>query len=432
MQSIRAQVRRAAILCLVSAPLIAQNWISVGIKGGVPLTDSFADRSYQLSVPVVVRNPFGTVPFSPPSSLVVPIHTYSSSKNFVIGPTLEVRLPFGFSVESDALYRPLNLSVQQSSSGFGGFLLGTPSSLNSNDFDSWEFPILAKYRLPTPVIKPYLEAGPSFRVIASSAPQHLSTKGVSAGIGVEIKVLRFGLSPEFRYTHWGSDTGNANPYSASLHQNQVEFLVGLATMAGPNPAAHARPTRHLFSIGVKGGIPFTDSFVTDKITFVKTPSFSCGDFNSGLPCTIPIPTIQTYRASKTYLIGPMVEVHLPLGFSVEGDALYHPIDSLPPPATSGSHNNSWEFPIVGKYRFSTPFVRPYLEAGPTFRALSSTLDSYWSNTGITAGIGVEGKILKLHIAPEVRFVHWGNDSGNAYPFYASKRNQAQFLVGIAY
>ena len=38
----------------------------------------------------------------------------------------------------------------------------------------------------------------------------------------------------------------------------------------------------------------------------------------------------------------------------------------------------------------------------------------------------------MRIAPDVRFVHWGKDGGNAYPFYASRRNQAEFLVGLSY
>src|SRR5690349_9692221 len=35
------------------------------------------------------------------------------SRSFVVGPTLEIALPFGLSAEVDALYRPLNLKTQQ-------------------------------------------------------------------------------------------------------------------------------------------------------------------------------------------------------------------------------------------------------------------------------------------------------------------------------
>src|SRR5579863_3806404 len=68
-----------------------QHLLSFGIKGGVPLTDAFADSS-PLQVDVIV-------------------HSFSASKNYVIGPMAELNLPFGFSVEADALYRPLNLTI---------------------------------------------------------------------------------------------------------------------------------------------------------------------------------------------------------------------------------------------------------------------------------------------------------------------------------
>ncbi len=87
---------------------------------------------------------------------------------------------------------------------------------------------------------------------------------------------------------------------------------------------------------------------------------------------------------------------------------------------------------MGKYKFPFPFARPYLEAGPKFRAASSSYGHYLANAGATAGLGVEGSLWRMHIAPEVRFVHWGHDAADAGPFYQSKRNQAQFLLGLSY
>jgi hypothetical protein len=130
-----------------------------------------------------------------------------------------------------------------------------------------------------------------------------------------------------------------------------------------------------------------------------------------------------------------MEVHLPLHLSLEADALYGPL-SL---ATPGSQwflpsiqtYDSWSFPIVGKYRFHAPFVKPYLEAGPTFRTASSPIGHYLSKTGVTTGVGVEAMAWKIHLSPEVRFVHWGADAPDAAMFYGSRRNQAQFLLGVS-
>jgi hypothetical protein len=77
-------------------------------------------------------------------------------------------------------------------------------------------------------------------------------------------------------------------------------------------------------------------------------------------------------------------------------------------------------------------VKPYFEAGPTFRTASSTINHYLAKTGVTAGVGVEATAWKIHLSPEVRFVRWGADASEAGMFYASRRNQAQFMVGVSY
>src|SRR5713226_3919477 len=103
----------------------SQRLISFGVKGGVPLTDALSQ---------------------------------SRSKNYVIGPMVELKLPLGFAIEADALYRPLNLTIL------------SIFAANVDNVGSVEFPILAKYHfLHTPVVKPYAEAGPIFRHVGSEA-----------------------------------------------------------------------------------------------------------------------------------------------------------------------------------------------------------------------------------------------------------------------
>lgn len=210
-----------------------------------------------------------------------------------------------------------------------------------------------------------------------------------------------------------------------------------------------------------------DAFAVHQVTLVTTPVIiRTGDFlplppgqsfatqlpippvipSQLFPTQLPFPPVagsRSFRASRNYLIGPTVEVHLPLGLSVEADALYRPVSQagLPLPSLPGfqwfappvAHDYScWEFPVLGKYRLNTPFVKPFLGVGPSFRALASPLNHYWSKAGITAGLGVEGELLHLRIAPEVRYTHWGKDSGGARFLFASERNQAEFLVGLAF
>jgi hypothetical protein len=147
----------ALVLLLPALPGFAQNWISVGVKAGVPLTDAFADRTFNFTA-ARIQTPFGL----PPTIEEETFRTYSGSRNFLIGPTLELQLPLGLSVETDALYRRLSVNILETTSlsGFANFLLDTVAL--SSRINSWEFPVLAKYRLPFPVVKPYLEAGRVF------------------------------------------------------------------------------------------------------------------------------------------------------------------------------------------------------------------------------------------------------------------------------
>lgn len=131
-------------------------------------------------------------------------------------------LPFGLSVEADALYRPPNIKLEQSTSlvsRIGVLSLGT--TIFSDDVNSWEFPILAKYRLPVPIIRPYLEAGPCFRAVSASLAKDISGTGVAAGI--EANLRRFRIAPEIRYTHWATDGAYPMLVHATSTPNQIEL-----------------------------------------------------------------------------------------------------------------------------------------------------------------------------------------------------------------
>jgi hypothetical protein len=193
----------AGVLCCQVA--FAQHSFSFGVKGGFPLTDPLSDDTFH-SVDVVT-------------------HAFSASKNYVIGPMVELNLPFGLAVEADALYRPLNLTTETQ-------LVSSPSLVHrlSADASSMEFPILLKaHFLHAPIVKPYVEAGPIFRYVASKV-QYLSNSGFALGAGVDVKVLLVRIAPELRYSHWGSDSASAlvNVSLPPSNKNQVEFLIGLS------------------------------------------------------------------------------------------------------------------------------------------------------------------------------------------------------------
>jgi hypothetical protein len=178
-----------------------------------------------------------------------------------------------------------------------------------------------------------------------------------------------------------------------------------------------------FSVGIRGGVPFTGALTDLTTNGVDVVSRSFSDSNQ-------------------YIVGPMVELHLPFGLSVEADALYRPLNlttetQIVPQSTVSTSKNvsSWEFPILGKVRVPVlPLVKPYVDAGPSFRVAGSDL-SFVSNKGFTAGLGLELKISKLRIAPEVRYTRWGADTKPSVAnlvSVVSNTNQGEFLVGISF
>jgi hypothetical protein len=181
-----------------------QHLFSFGIKGGFPLTDPLSDATLN-SVDVVT-------------------HVFSNSKNYVVGPTVELNLPFGLAVEADALYRPLSLTTETR------VLPLTTVRRRSVDVQSMEFPVLLKaHFVHTPIVKPYVEAGPIFRYTATKV-SYLSNNGFTLGAGMDVKLAVLQVGPELRYSHWGSDSASTllNVSLPPSNKNQVEFLIGLS------------------------------------------------------------------------------------------------------------------------------------------------------------------------------------------------------------
>ena len=202
----------------------------VGVKGGIPLTQYFetgAEGSLHGGA------------------------TYSSAtRRYTIGPSVEWRLTRSFGFEMDALYHRM---------GYAGLINSYDSS--SGNFrnsaihvkgGSWDVPALAKYRFGH-VICPYVAAGgvvryvgpvrargeetdgslvtqsSSTRPIDTDAPSELRKRwfpGIIAAVGLEVRVGRFRMLPEFRYTRW---TANISAPGGLLRfaSNQAEILAGI-------------------------------------------------------------------------------------------------------------------------------------------------------------------------------------------------------------
>jgi hypothetical protein len=197
-------MRPLFLLLLAVAALPAQP-VSFGLKGGLPLTDFISE-----------------VGKSPTLSAV------EHPQRYLLGPTVELKLPFRFALEADVLYRRINYQTVGTAVTAAGAGLVT-----SND---WEFPVLLKYHFGgKKFVRPYVAAGVAFDRLQGltnaalngvNSLKNSGTTGAVAGVGLDLHLLVLHISPEVRYTRWTSQHFNVANVLAS-QQNQAEFMVGI-------------------------------------------------------------------------------------------------------------------------------------------------------------------------------------------------------------
>ncbi len=170
-----------------------------------------------------------------------------------------------------------------------------------------------------------------------------------------------------------------------------------------------------FNLGLKAGVPLTDALSAQ----------------SNGP-------VQYVESTHRYIVDPYLELHLPLRFAVEIDALYRSYDfRRVVPAATGQGVGAWEFPVLAKYRFLGGPVRPYLAGGVAFSRLTNVAEvaelNHHNNYGIVLGGGVELHLGLVRITPELRWEGWTlQNISSPLGGLSSNRNQASLLVGIGF
>jgi outer membrane protein W len=194
--------------------------ISFGFRAGVPLTDAVWGwhEKYWEWIP--------------------------ESKPYTLGPAVALRLHPRISVEVDALYKRIGYSR------YGSYI--SQYERVKTRADSWEVPVIARYRLLSSRIRPYLAGGFSYHHISSAQSitqalvsgtwfvspldrvfelQRTSNWGATVAIGAETKLWKAHLLPEIRYTRWSSDIfrdpASPNRETVGTNRDQVEFLLGI-------------------------------------------------------------------------------------------------------------------------------------------------------------------------------------------------------------
>jgi hypothetical protein len=206
---------RAALILIFTSHAVCAQAVTVGVIAAVPLTDTF-DTGF------IYRGTFAP-----------------KTVRYQVGPAVDFRFFGSFRGEIDALYQPFSFSQS--------FLSGTPT-LSRTSGSLWQFPVVLKYRIPTPALKLFVEAGASVQIAANIIqrgeviilqptpfvyhpdPTSRAVPGIVVGGGVDFRLGHFLLSPQMRYTRWISenfDFTQTDHVGSHLNEIQVLFSIRL-------------------------------------------------------------------------------------------------------------------------------------------------------------------------------------------------------------
>jgi hypothetical protein len=190
------------------------------------------------------------------------------------------------------------------------------------------------------------------------------------------------------------------------------------------------------SFGVTAGVPVTDPIGGERRGFKS-------NFSYGFP---------------QYLVGPDVQLRLPLRLRVEVDALYRRLfvgdtfynDIGGYVVNSGLKLDSWEIPFLVEYKFPGKSLHPFAGGGIAYRhfGVAQYKQNYLSvgvgvtpptlkniydvpnphTVGAVVAAGIDFNLLFLRFSPQLRYSHWNESftsgTGN------TPNNQLDIVMGV--
>lgn len=337
--------------------------------------------------------------------------SYADTRTLLAGAAAEWSLAGPLAIEVDAVYRRLH-ELEANGSSFSVV--------------TWEFPVLAKYRWRERGVAPFVEAGPAFRATGNLNDIHPSHEGFSAGLGIARQVGRWRIEPAVRYTRWARDV-EASQTNIRTRADQLELLVGLRA----GGLANRQPLGANVSVGLVAGTNVTGDFRS-----VSSLAFPAALANSGYIAEPVNATFHTSAGPRSFVGGPLVAVKLPKRLAVEVEGIYRPwrssVEAFLPDGrkylTYEDHRTTWEFPVLGQYRWRIGPVDPFLEMGPAFRLLQDVYGA--APYGVAVGAGVETRVGRLRIAPGLRFTQWRQSKTAAAT--NPERSEVAVLTGLGF
>jgi hypothetical protein len=221
----------------------------------------------------------------------------------------------------------------------------------------------------------------------------------------------------------------------------LAFMLGSFTLLSQQASAQSSESDKPLKLGLKFGIPVTDSASASNTDFFGGGSQLPGGYSAGTP---------------RYILGASAEFRLPYKLRFEVDGLYRRagFNNNTGLGTIGSYQttsyNDWQIPGLFKYNLSLGHFRPFVEAGASFRHVSTlTTRTYGpqiigalgsdnapelrnrNSFGGVAGFGMTFKTGFLELTPEARYTRWANSVfiGNGL---RSNLDQGDILLGITF
>jgi hypothetical protein len=170
---------------------------------------------------------------------------------------------------------------------------------------------------------------------------------------------------------------------------------------------------------------------------------------AGLKMGAPLNDLVEAREDRTIPIsgGLMAVINLPLGFAVEGNALYKRLGfrvgsgNFPGGSVVDSRFSSWEFPVLLRsYPLGrNPLFQPFLSAGLNIRTTSPGFligGGRETTPGLVLAAGVRNGPGRVKIAPEIRYTRWSEKtpvfSGSGDAGARLNANQLEVMLGLTF
>lgn len=173
-------------------------------------------------------------------------------------------------------------------------------------------------------------------------------------------------------------------------------------------------------VGAFGGVPLNHTLQSEFCCTTATAFFGYATEDASYITGLSAGVVLWDRVHVAF--GAM---YMPVSYRATGTSccpISHP--------TVSTHGTSWEFPLLGDYRWLSGPVRPFSGGGLVVHNRISGKRDDQTPAPVISG-GVEFVIHSLVIRPEFRYIHYSEQMGSNSSV-GRPSTQTQFLVGLMY